>query len=261
VWNGSQIPEAEKLHNVFKDRIFCTGAPKFDPWFGFQPTLDRRSFCEQIGIDPNQPYLLYLCSSEFISGDETVYIRELTERILTDSRLKDLTLVVRPHPQNLGPWKTYQRANSNFVVWPLNQVSLAPSDMIQDYFHSLYYSIGVAGINTSAFIEAAIVDKPCIAITPPQFTHTQMGIPHFRHLLDADFLELVRDMDEFVQMAVRLLQGEDGKKKQRQQFVRDFVRPQGVKTPALQVMSDAIETAAMRQQAGLRLLVREEQPA
>jgi hypothetical protein len=133
--------------------------------------------------------------------------------------------------------------------------------MIQDYFHSLYYSIGVAGINTSAFIEAAIVDKPCIAITPPQFTHTQMGIPHFRHLLDADFLELSRDMDEFVQVAVRLMQGEDGKKKQRQQFVNDFVRPQGVELPALQVMSAAIETVAMRQQPGLRLLVREEQPA
>lgn len=261
VWNRNQISEAEQLHNVPEERIYCTGAPKFDPWFDIQPTLERRSFCEQMGINPEKPYLLYLCSSEFISGDETIYVRELAERIRMEPRLNDLTLVVRPHPQNLRPWKTYQRDGSNFVVWPLNQKSLAPSDMIQDYYHSLHYSVGVAGINTSAFIEAAIVDKPCIAITPPQFTHTQTGIPHFRHLLDADFLELARGMDEFVRAAVRLLAGVDEKKRQRGQFVRDFVRPQGVETPALRVMAEAIETVAMGEQPGGRWLTREEQPA
>lgn len=261
VWNRNQVSEAEELHNVPAEKIYCTGAPKFDPWFDIQPTLDRRSFCNQVGIDPEKPYLLYLCSSEFISGDETIYIRELADRIRAESQLNDLTLVVRPHPQNLRPWKMHQQKASNFVVWPLDQKSLAPADMIQDYYHSLYYSIGVAGINTSAFIEAAIVDKPCIAITPPQFNHTQMGIPHFRHLLDADFLELAREKDEFVNVVGRLLQGEDRKKTQRRQFVSDFVRPQGIDTPALQVMAEAIENIAMGRQLGVRVMIREEQPA
>ena len=260
VWNEGQIPEVEELHNVPAERVFCTGAPKFDSWFDIEPALDRRSFCEQIGIDPEKPYLLYLCSSEFISGDETVYINELAERIRRDPRLNDLTLLVRPHPQNLGPWKAYQQNGSNFAVWPLNQKSLAPSDMIWDYYHSLCYSIGVAGINTSAFIEAAIVDKPCIAITPPQFNHTQMGIPHFHHLLDAGFLELSRDMDEFVQVIVRLLNGEDRKKTQRQQFIRDFVRPQGMDIPALQVMSQALENVAMGREPVFMVKIPEEQP-
>lgn len=250
VWNEAQKPEAVDLHYVPAERIFCTGAPKFDAWFEIQPTLDRKSFCQKIGIDSEEPYLLYLCSSEFISGDEANYIMELADRLQEDARFNKLTLLVRPHPQNLGPWKNFSRNSSRFAVWPVDQKSLAPSDMIQDYYHSLHYSIGVAGINTSAFIEAAIVDKPCIAITPQRFAHTQMGIPHFRHLLDAGFLEVTPYEDGFLSAVADVCAGMDRKKQERQRFVRDFVRPHGLENRALDVMAHAIENVAMGREPG-----------
>lgn len=253
VWNAGQTPEAVNLHNIAAERVFCTGAPKFDPWFEVQPTLDRRSFCQKIGIDPEKPYLLYLCSSEFISGDETSYIMELADRLHSDARFNDLTLLIRPHPQNLGPWKNHSTDGSKLVVWPMNQKSLAPADTIQDYYHSLYYSIGVTGINTSAFIEAAIVDKPCIAITPQRFAHTQMGIPHFRHLLEAGFLELAPDENYFLSAIADIRAGLDSKKQERRRFVRDFVRPRGLESRALDVMARAIENVAMRREPGFAI--------
>lgn len=250
VWNDGQTPEAVNLHNIPAERVFCTGAPKFDPWFEIQPTLDRRSFCQKIGINPEKPYLLYLCSSEFISGDETKYIMELADHLQQDARFKEVTFLVRPHPQNLGPWKNYSTNNSILAVWPMDQKSLAPADMIRDYYHSLLYSVGVAGINTSAFIEAAIVDKPCIAITSQRFAHTQMEIPHFRHLLTAGFLELASNTDEFLSAVADACAGVDPKTQERQRFVRDFVRPCGLENRALDVMARAVENVAMGREPG-----------
>ncbi len=245
VWNPGQVGEAEELHHIPAEKVYCTGAPKFDSWFEIEPVFDRRTFCERIGIDPARPYLLYLCSSEFISGDETAYIMELAEGLQRDPRLSELTFLVRPHPQNLAPWKNHPPNGTGFAVWPVNQKSMAPSDMIQDYYHSLYYAIGVAGINTSAFIEAAIMNKPCIAIAEQRFARTQMNIPHFRHLLDAGFLELVPDQEGFLSAVAGILAGQDQRQQERKQFVLDFVRPRGLETRALDVMARAIQNIAM----------------
>lgn len=250
VWNQGQVSEAEKLHNIPTDRVFCTGAPKFDLWFDIRPTLDRLKFCEKIGLDSEKPYLLYLCSSEFISGDEVVFVKEVAEKIKQDPRLRNMTLLVRPHPQNLTPWKAVRQDDCDFLIWPKDQTSLAPQDMIQEYFHSLLYSTGVVGINTSAFIEAAIVDKPCIAITSKQYANTQLSIPHFRHLLDAGFLILSADLDEFSDAVAELSNGKDAKKMERRKFIRDFVRPHGLTFRAIDVMAKAIENVARGREPG-----------
>jgi len=188
VWNRGQVEEATKLHNIPEERIFCTGAPKFDPWFNLRPTIDRRGFCQDVGIDPRKPYLLYICSSGFIAGDETQFVDKLATSLYQHPGLQNLTLLVRPHPQNLNHWEQYQPKNSNTIIWQKDLFVMGTSNVRQDFYHSLYYSTGVVGINTSAFIETAIVDKPCIAIASDQYELTQMGIPHFKHLLDACFL-------------------------------------------------------------------------
>lgn len=248
VWNKGQISEAKDLHYIPVNKVFCTGAPKFDSWFQIAPSLDRRSFCEKIGIDPEKEYLLYLCSSEFISGDEVIFVKEVAKRLKQDPRTRNINLLVRPHPQNLDPWKHVEGDAGDFFLWPMDQTSLASLDMNQDYFHSLFYSIGTVGINTSAFIEAAIVDKPCIAITSERYANTQMSIPHFHHLLDAGFLVVVSSLDEFNRAVSELSIGNDINKRERREFVRDFVRPYGLNVPAIDVIASAIENVAMRRE-------------
>jgi hypothetical protein len=103
------------------------------------------------------------------------------------------------------------------------------------------------------------VDKPCIAITPERYAYTQMGIPHFHHLLDAGFLELSPNMDEFLLVISHLLAGEDRNKVERRQFVKNFVRPHGVDIPALQVLSHAVKNVAVRRQPDFELEILKEQ--
>lgn len=250
VWNKSQVPEAIKLHFVPEEHIFCTGAPRYDLWFDRKPTIKRRPFCNQIGIDPNKPYILYICSSEFIAEDEPVFINQLADCVAKNPLLKDFTILVRPHPQNLKPWERYQNTKENISLWPNSLFSMNPSNTVNEFFHAIFYSIGVVGINTSAFIEAAIVDRPCIAIASNQFELTQLGIPHFHHLLDADFLELPRNFEETAHVIADILKGKDQKMGKRLEFVNNFIRPNGLDISATKVMARAIENVARGRHPG-----------
>ena len=56
-----------------------------------------------------------------------------------------------------------------------------------DYFDSMYYSAAVVGLNTSAFIEAAVVGKPVHTVLLPEIsTHNQEGTLHFHYLLNVN---------------------------------------------------------------------------
>lgn len=244
VWNRGQVGELAELHFVPESRAFCTGAPKFDPWFEMTPTVERDVFFSQAGLDQNRPYVLYVCSSEFIAGDETDFINQIAVAIKKHPILKDLSILVRPHPQNMAPWRRPNLLEDNVVVWSGDLEKLNATDTIIDFYHSLFYSAGVIGVNTSAFIEAAIVDKPCITISLGRYTYTQIGIPHFHHLVDAGFLETPQTVDELMPILAGILQGEDRKKEMRHRFVEDFVRPQGISVPALKVLARAIENVA-----------------
>src|SRR4029078_7274683 len=67
-----------------------------------------------------------------------------------------------------------------------------------DYFDSLYYSAAVVGLNTSALVEAAIVDRPVFTILAPEFHENQEGTFHFHHLMTVGdgFLHAARTLDE-----------------------------------------------------------------
>ena len=236
VWTEGQVEEAERFHAVPREQVVCTGAPKYDPWFELKPSVTREEFCQEVDINPSSLYALYLCSSKFISGDETIFIDQLADLLVKIPGLRNLTLLVRPHPLNLTPWEKYSAKNENVVVWPKDMLIMDPAMTTHDLYHSILYSNCVLGINTSAFIEAAIVDKPCIAIVSSQYELTQMGIPHFKHLLDAGFLESPQSLEETANILLRIVKGEDLKQEKRREFVRKFVRPRGIGTPATEII-------------------------
>jgi hypothetical protein len=101
VWNEAQAREATELQGVPADRVVVTGAHSFDHWFGWRPSTAPDEFTAQVGL-PAGPFLLFACSSRFIAEDETHFVREWVERLRSseDERLRELGVLVRPHPQN-----------------------------------------------------------------------------------------------------------------------------------------------------------------
>jgi hypothetical protein len=54
----------------------------------------------------------------------------------------------------------------------------------------------VFGLNTTAFLEAVVANRPCLTIVSEKYWPAQGRTGHFRHLLKGEFLEVCRDMDD-----------------------------------------------------------------
>jgi hypothetical protein len=107
----------------------------------------------------------------------------------------------------------------------------------------MHYSDAVVGINTSAMIEASILDRPVLTIQVEAFRDTQAGTRHFHYLLPASggcvlsagtFEEHVRQLSEAVAHPER-------GRPARRRFVEQFVRPLGRERRALDAVIAAIE--------------------
>jgi hypothetical protein len=244
VWNRVQIDEAIRLHDVPANKVIATGAPVFDPWFELQPTVDRASYCRQMGLEPEQPYVLYLCSSKTIAEDERAFVEEVAEGLRQPEATRHVNLVVRPHPLHADIWKDY---TGRLTIWPRQGDMPDSTEARQDFFHALHFSAAAIGINTSALLEAAIADRPCLTIMAERYRDTQQDISHFQYLLNGDYLELAADISQAAELIARILCGADAKRDNRHRFVRDFLRPWGIERPAAGLMAQVVEAAAKGQ--------------
>jgi hypothetical protein len=246
VWNEIQKQEAIEMHHVAAERVVVTGAHCYDQWFGRRPSRSRESFCSRVGLRSDRPYVVYLCSSLFRNtASEPAFVERWVEAIRTssDPRLKDIGILIRPHPARPEEWKQIDLSGfKNIAFWGEHPVD---EEAKNDYFDSMYYSVAVVGLNTSAFLEAAVVDKPVHTVLDPQISKdNQEGTIHFHYLLNVNggLLHVARTLDEHVPLLAESLAVDDnaGDEKARR-FVEGFIRPFGAGEPATPRFAAAIE--------------------
>lgn len=243
VWNEAQAAEAVELHGVPRDRIACVGAASYDHWFSWEPSRGREELCRDAGLRPDRPFVLYVCSSPFIAPVETHFVDRWVAGLRNQGgELAELGVLVRPHPQNAAQWWDYDPPEG-VAVWPRRGEDPLDRRTRANYFDSLYHCAAVVGINTSALIESAIVDRPVLTILDPEFAGTQEGTLHFHHLSQPGSGPLVvaRTLGEHRVQLLRVLNGEDDFTSRNERFVTDFVRPRGRDEPAANFAVEAIE--------------------
>ena len=252
VWNDVQRREAEAFHGVPPDRVIVTGAQCFDQWFDRPPTRSHDEFCRRVGLAGTQPFLLYVCSALFRgSPSEAAFVGSWVAQIRqsSDERLRRMPILVRPHPQRLEDWTGEARAAlaraGDVVLWGANPVD---EESRADYFDSMFHSAAVVGLNTSALVESAIVDRPVFTILVPEFRDSQEGTFHFHYLLDAanGFLNVSRSLDEHTRQLAGLLHNQtwSGFPRSNRRFVEHFIRPRGAAVAATPVFADAVQQIA-----------------
>ena len=103
----------------------------------------------------------------------------------------------------------------------------------------------MVGINTSAQIEAAIVDRPVHTILAEEFRRTQLGTLHFPYLIAEDFghLYAARTLTEHAALLEGSLRGDDCHER-NERFLRRFVRPFGLDVPAAPKVVEELEATA-----------------
>jgi hypothetical protein len=110
-------------------------------------------------------------------------------------------------------------------------------------YDSLYHCSAVAGLNTSAMIEAGILGKSVHTIETTEFAGGQEQTLHFHYLLarNGGLVEVAKDLREHCgQLAEALAHPEAGAARSRR-FVESFVRPRGMERPVAPIMADEIE--------------------
>jgi hypothetical protein len=248
VWNEFQKQEAVELHHIPPGKIAVTGAQLFDEWFDREPSSGRQEFCARVGLPPERPILLYVCSSPLIAEKEVPFVREWLRHVRTaaNSIVSQAGIIVRPHPQNAAQWGKVDLSEfGDVVVWPTRSANRLDVGAKADFFDSLYHSAAVVGINTSALIEAGIVGRSVFTILAPEYRETQEQMPQFQHLLRVGG-GLLRIADSFelhlAQLSSALEEGCAGTTGNNRDFIAQFVRPRGLAEPCTPIVVQAVES-------------------
>ena len=239
VWNERQRTEAVDMHAVPNQRVFVTGAPRFDDFFAMRPQASRVEFCRSHGFDPSRPIVTYLGSSDFVSRRESDFVPRWIEEIRCSPELASCQILVRPHPRARASWKRFPSAPGVTVALPEGM------NGDQTLFDAVHHSVAVVGLNTSAELEAGIVGRPVFTILVPEFAEGQEGSLHFDYLLkeNGGFVDVAADFETHRRQLVAAISGGSDHVAIRR-FIAEFLRPQGLDRPVAGIMADAIESAS-----------------
>jgi hypothetical protein len=249
VWNEVQRREAIEMHGVSPERVIATGAPRFDEWFARRLSTTAAVFADRVGLDAARPFLAYLCSSPFIAPDEVSFVRRwLTGlRSADDPMLRDVGVIVRPHPQNAASWATADISGfENAVVYPRGGAQPVSEDARAVFYDSIAHSAAVVGINTTALLESAIVGKRVLTIRASEFANTQDGTLHYQYLRSENggFLYEADTLEDHLDQVRAVFQSDSDSPTQGGTFVQDFLRPSGLGVPSTPLIVAEIERLA-----------------
>lgn len=222
-WNEAMAQEAVEIHDIPASTIRITGVPQLDTFFSLRPGATRADVCARMGR-PDAPYVVFLGSPRTIWDDDSHLVKALADALARELGERAPSLVVLPHASE-------------------------PLASPQEYIDQLAHATCVFGLNTPAFLDAVIVDRPCLTIVSDIYWPAQGRTGHFRHLLKGTFLDLCRNMGDVASCVRGVMDGADARAADRRAFTRWFLRPCGLDVSASDVVASVIEMAA-RPRAG-----------
>jgi len=245
VWNGVQKREAIEMHGVPESRIVVTGAQCYDQWFDKRPERSREQFCREVGLDPQRPFVLYVCSAMSPVPDpvEPVFVKQWIEalRASSDPVLRTAGVLVRPHPERIKEWAGVTLDGlDNVAVHGRNPID---AEAKADYFDSISYSSAVVGLCTTVFLEAAIIGRPVLTMQLPAYRIHQDGMTHFRYLLEVEggLLHTASDVPSHLAQLAQAMRSDGSREERNRRFLTAFVRPGGLDVASTPTFVEAVE--------------------
>jgi len=168
-----QIVEQAKRFGDFRGQICATGIPQYDIYFKRQNLMPRGEFFEKIGADSSKKLLLYAFSGK--SGLNIEFsVLEILYRAIKDKKIKDdVQVLLRPYPRYDFPKEKFDELKEKYkflIVQPVFHTGEGKGDWefnedaVELLANSLAHSDLVINMYSTFFIEAAIFDKPLVAI-------------------------------------------------------------------------------------------------
>lgn len=240
VWNEAQRRDAVDRHGFPARQVEALGAPVFDYLFARDDVTSRSEWLSSVGVDQDGSYVLYAVSSRLGlgAGGEVELVRRLGAELRKSAR--DVALLVRPHPRNATSFD--QDLGQGVTVLPAPDFP-STEEHRRQLRALLVNADAVVGLNTSLFIEAAIVGTPAIAMTlDREIERDRMSssLTHFDHLRQAGFLHCAEDPAEVVSTLRSIREVGDAREPERRVFVESFVRPRGLECSAAKLVAERL---------------------
>jgi len=233
VWNEIQKNEAIELHKIDCNRIFICGTPSFDDIFDFKPIESKKDFFSKTGLKITSPFVLYVGSAVFqrTHAKESAFFYDWlnAKNNHPDETIKQLQVIVRPHPTRKKDWLEVERSISdpNVVFFPKSVEFPVYGDLRSDYLHSIFYCAALIGINTSAFWEGAIFEKPSFTILDPRYKESQTETVHFDYLVNNNkgILRVSHNFKDHFEKITKLLKTENQRHDFEKLYTTKFLCP------------------------------------
>lgn len=237
VWNDVQKQEAARYHRIPCESVLVAGAPRFDDFWDRKIEIPRANYCRNFGFDASQSIITYLCSSNLISRDEKDFVARWVDAIRNSASpgLASANILIRPHPKFSDGWE--ERFSGAKAVAVSISKGLNNDPVL---FHCLAHSRAVVGANTSAELEAAILNVPVFTVHDSDLASGQKGTIHFGYLA-GPLATVAGNLHEHIlqletELATPLAPGRNDA------FLKSFLRPHGLDIRPTNIISDYLQS-------------------
>ncbi len=205
-WNTIMKKEAETIHKYSPDKVFVSGAPRFDPYFiEDKNNPGRDTFLKSKGLNPDYKTIFHTTVTKAYPFQKK-YIRDLIS--LRDARkIPYVNFFIRIHPLDI--YENYQeffnvpdlcieRAGKNFD---------GETEMNIDDLFNLKRSLEYTDLNinyaSTISIEACVFNKPIINIGFIDRFALAYDFEHYRPIFQSGAIRLAKedaDLPKFINM-------------------------------------------------------------
>jgi len=233
VQNEPMRTEAVTLQGYRRDDVSLVGFPQFDMYAGIESRVVTRSeFFSHFKI-PESARLIVFISGTAYSLDEADILKNIADWIEAKRFAKEARLMVRPYVV-LRDRKREEEKYKSFVDNPVMFFNWMKSSESPEarrmYLGMLYHADVVISMFSTTAIEAALLDKPTIAIgfdgyakRPPHQTIRRMErMHHFKHVIDTGNVKLVRGFEELFTAIDAYLQDPSLDREKRKHLIDDL---------------------------------------
>jgi hypothetical protein len=239
VWNETQRREAVDYHRLPPSRIAVTGAQPYDRWFGRRPATTPAQFAERRGLPGERRVILFAGSTkqDQAAGLEPRFVRAWIEALRSSGRpeVAEAAILVRPHQTNEAAWREADLGDlADVAVWRRERGLPVTDEDRAEYFDALHHASAVVAINSTALIEATILDRPAHSVALPELRSLQHDLLHYHYMLpeNGGFLREAHTLEEHAQLLADDIASPEAFADRRRSFVGSFIRPQGLAEPS-----------------------------
>ena len=153
----------DKYHRKFhklnkKDKFIITGSVQYRDFF-LDKKYNYKNFCKKYKLDPKKKLVLFLPSGPQLHD---TYYKKLYKNICHKIDLK-YNLLIKGHPSDYLKRKNSKNYNKNNSSWD----ELVPKKKVcdpNDFYEALDHSFTSVTINSTAFVEVNLSNKPIIFV-------------------------------------------------------------------------------------------------